>query len=97
MSTDPRIRTARTILAGIATAAILVPELVRELSAAGIDLVVIWPRLAIALAVLGAITRVMATPAGDAVLDKIGLGRQPKHLAGPGDAQPPAEPTPPDA
>lgn len=97
MSTDPRIRTARTIIAGIGTAVLLVPPLVVELAAAGVDLTVIWPHLAVALTVLGAITRVMATPAGDALLGRIGLGRQPKHLAGPADDQAGDVDQPPDA
>lgn len=81
ITTDAVRRTARTLLAGVATLAVVLPLLVAELQQAGVDVVALWPWVPGLLAVLAAITRVMQSGTVDAVLEKVDLGREPKHRA----------------
>lgn len=68
----PWRKTARTVLAGLATAAITIPVIVDEL---GLDLESeTWAWLAGVLVVLGLITRLLALPSVNKVLGMIGLG-----------------------
>lgn len=68
----PWKKTARTVLGGIITAAILLPL---AIEAAGIDVTAEgWRWLAGVLAVLAAVTRVLALPQVNALLERIGLG-----------------------
>jgi hypothetical protein len=69
----PWIKTARTVVAGLLTAAVLIPVAV---NAAGIDVTAEgWGWLAGILGVLAAFTRIMAVPAINAALQKVlGLG-----------------------
>lgn len=68
----PWIRTGRSILGGLITAAILVPLAVQ---AAGIDVTAEgYGWIAGVLGVLAAVTRIMAVPAVNAWLAKVGLG-----------------------
>lgn len=71
----PWIKTARTIVAGVTTAAVLLPL---AINAADIDVTAEgWGWLVGVLAVLGAVTRVMAVPAINTALQKLlGLGSQ---------------------
>lgn len=83
-------RTARTVVAGGVALAVTAPLLIDELHAAGIDVLALAPWLATVLAVLAALTRVMASPQVDGVLTRAGIGRAPKHRAG--DLEPPPPP-----
>lgn len=68
----PWLKTARTVIAGIITAGVLLPIIVAE---AGIDLQSqTWAWLAAVLAVLGAVTRILALPSVNQVLTRVGLG-----------------------
>jgi hypothetical protein len=67
---DPKIkRTARTVLQGVLTAAVLVPLAVSQAGLSDEQ----WPWLAGALATLGVIARIMQTPAAQAILGAVGL------------------------
>lgn len=81
---DARRRTVRTLLAALAALAVTLPVLIAELDAAGVDVLAIWPWLATVLAVLTALTRVMASARVDQVLTRLGVGREPRHRAGDG-------------
>lgn len=68
----PWKKTARTALAGVITAAVLLPL---AIEAADIDVTAEgWRWLAGVLAVLAAITRILALPAINTALTRIGLG-----------------------
>lgn len=69
----PWIKTARTIVAGVVTAAVLLPLAIQ---AAGIDVTAEgWAWLGAVLGVLAAVTRIMAVPQINAALQKVlGLG-----------------------
>jgi hypothetical protein len=68
----PWKKTARTVLGAIVTAAVLLPVAVNE---AGIDLTDdAWKWLATVIVVLGAVTRLLALPAVNVVLETLGIG-----------------------
>ncbi|OAR21924.1 hypothetical protein A8W25_28180 [Streptomyces sp. ERV7] len=67
--TDAAKRTVRTILQGVVAFAVALPAIV---NASGIPDTLPW--VAGALAVAGGLARVMALPAVEQILDRVGLG-----------------------